>query len=407
MQLRPAAWLTSKRLRVHGTLLAVCLWSLYLWTMATPGLRDRNGNLKGTDFLHFYTLGLLADAHRGADLYDIDAQAALAAEHVPQAAGIRYLPLYPPQVSLGFAPLGFLSYAWALILWWACSSVIYAACCYSVWRVCPNLHRYGGLVFLLAIAFPAFFNLIAWGQTSALALACFTAAFLLMRGQREFLAGVALGCLIFKPQLAIATVVVFIAVGYWTMIAGAALSAVLQLGAGVLYYGIAPLRSWIHVMENIGQVVRWLEPKPYQTHSLRTFWSLLLPAKVALPLYVVSLLLVLGLTIACWRRSSTSLALRYSALLLATVLVAPHLTVYDLVILAPAFLLLADWLVAQPRSGITDWMGPILYLAYALPLLGALTRWTHVQLSVVVMAAVVYMIWKSTSNRELAPPLQL
>jgi len=35
-------------------ILGVALWSIYLWTVATPGLRDRNGNLKGTDFLHFY-----------------------------------------------------------------------------------------------------------------------------------------------------------------------------------------------------------------------------------------------------------------------------------------------------------------------------------------------------------------
>ena len=54
--------------------------------------------------LHLYTLGSLAAADRGADLYDVNAQAVLAAARVPQAAGIRYLPLYPPQVSLFLAP---------------------------------------------------------------------------------------------------------------------------------------------------------------------------------------------------------------------------------------------------------------------------------------------------------------
>src|SRR5215467_840792 len=96
----PRSWLTAKRLRAHGLLLALTLWGLYIWTLSTPGLRDRNRNLKGTDFLHFYTLGSLAIERRGVDLYNIDAQAALAAQRVPAAAGIRYLPLYPPQVSL-------------------------------------------------------------------------------------------------------------------------------------------------------------------------------------------------------------------------------------------------------------------------------------------------------------------
>jgi len=124
-------WLTATRLRAHGTILALCLWSFYAWNLATPGLRDRNGSLKGTDFLHLYTLGSLAAAHRGADLYDMNAQAALGAQRVPQAAGIRYLPLYPPQVSIFFAPLASFSYGWALVLWWGCSTVVYGICCYA------------------------------------------------------------------------------------------------------------------------------------------------------------------------------------------------------------------------------------------------------------------------------------
>ena len=109
-QIKPAIWLTSKRLRAHGIIVALCLWGLYGWNVTTPGMRDRNGNLKGTDFLHLYTLGSIANQHRGADLYDMNAQAALAAERVPEARGIRYLPLYPPQVSIFFAPLAGLSY---------------------------------------------------------------------------------------------------------------------------------------------------------------------------------------------------------------------------------------------------------------------------------------------------------
>ena len=63
-----ASSLTVRRLRGHGLILALCLWSTYLWNVATPGLLDRAGNLKGTDFLHLYTLGSLALAHCGACL---------------------------------------------------------------------------------------------------------------------------------------------------------------------------------------------------------------------------------------------------------------------------------------------------------------------------------------------------
>lgn len=395
---KAASWITAKRLRAHGLILALCLWSVYVWNAATPGLRDRAGNLKGTDFLHFYTLGSLALAHRGADLYDMQAQAELAAQRVPAAAGIRYLPLYPPQVSIFFAPFARLPYAWALILWLALSSFIYGMCCYAVWRACPRLRHDRFTVLILAIAFPGFWHLIAWGQTSALALGCFTLAFFALRAERGLLAGLAIGCLMFKPQLAVAAALVFVLTWQWKIICGAVLSAAAQLSAAWLYYGPGPLRDWLRSMRNAPHLLRLLEPKLYQTHSLRTFWTLLLPwVSISLALYVITAAVVSVWTIACWRRSlplPLPLSLRYSTLMLATVLLAPHLTVYDLVILAPAFLLLSDWIVTQPNLPAAPQFKLLLYAAFAFPLLGPLARWTHLQLSVPVMAALLYGIWE-------------
>jgi hypothetical protein len=395
-----ASWITPRRLRAHGLILALCLWTVYFWNMSTPGLLDRAANLKGTDFLHFYTLGSIALAHRGADLYNMQAQSALAAERVPPAAGIRYLPMYPPQVSILFAPFAGLSYPGALILWLGLSALTYGLCCYAVWRACPNLRSSKFTVLILALAYPAFWNLIAWGQTSALALACFTLAFSALRAHREFLAGLAIGCLIFKPQLALAPAIVFLVTLNWRLIAGALLAASAQLTAALLYYGPAPLRQWLHVLLNVFSTLPLLEPKPYQTHSLRTFWTMLLPWPLAsLTLYLLTALLVSAVTIACWR-SRSPLSVRFSALLLATVLLAPHLTVYDLVILAPAFLLLADWIVAHPRDALTPHLKLLLYLAFVLPLLGPLARWTHFQLSVPVMAALLYETWNFGRKSE-------
>jgi alpha-1,2-mannosyltransferase len=405
----PSAWLTERRLRAHGVILALAVWLFYAWTISTPGLRDRNGNLKGTDFLHFYTLGLLANAHDAAHLYDVNAQAALAARHVSQAAGLRYLPLYPPQVSMLFAPLAHLPYGQALPVWWVVSTFLYGICVYAMWRACPNLCTRAGTVMILAAAFPPFFHLIAWGQTSALALLCFTAMFLLLRARREFAAGLVLGCLIFKPQLGLAAAVVFVFTGSWKLVAGAALSASAELAAGGIFYGFGPLREWLQLLANVGAIWPQLEPRPYQTYSLRTFWTMLVPCpQLALWLYVLSAIVILGLAIAVWKKSSP-LGLRYSALLLATVLAAPHLTVYDLVILAPAILLGADWLVSQTSTASRRWLGGLFYLVYVLPLVGPVARWTHVQLAVLAMAAAMYAIFRVSQARttsDLPAPIK-
>ena len=388
----PAQWITARRMRAYGLILALCLWSVYVWNISSPGLRDRAGNLKGTDFLHFYTLGSLALVHDGADLYNLSAQSKIAAARVPAAAGIHYLPLYPPQLSILFAPLAKLSYAPALVAWLTLSSLIYFCCCYAFWRACPNLRDQRITTLILALAFPAFWHLIAWGQTSALALACFTAAFFALRAKREFLAGVAFGCLILKPQLALGAAIVFVFAFRWRMIVGALLSSSLELTGAALYYGLGSLRDWIRALSRVRNQLGLLEPRPYHTHCLRTFWSMLIPwPPISFTFYLLTGLFISLLLVSCWR---LPLSLRFSALLFASVLLAPHLTVYDLVILTPAFLLLSDSIIAR-HGEMAAYLPLLLCLAFILPLLGPLARWTHLQLTVPVMVAIVYVIWNS------------
>lgn len=388
-------WLNSRRLSLQGFSLALGLWLIYAWVMATPGLRDRNHLIKGTDFLHFYTLGLLAKAHRGADLYYMPEQTRLLSERVPAAAGTVYLPLYGPQVSIFFMPFAALPYGAALTAWLLCSTLLYALSVYAVWRTCPHLRPYGLTVFWIAAAYPAFFDLILWGQSSAPALVCFTAAYLFLRHERWFAAGLALGCLMFKPQLGLVVAFVFCLAGPWRLIAGAALTSVGQLLLAWMYYGTATLRDYASHILHVSNVLGLLEPRIEQTHSLRTLWEMLIHwPSLALGLYSASVAIVLWLILRCWR-STLPLSLRYSAVLLATVLVSPHLTVYDLVILAPAILLIADWMVDLPWTSAVRKVVTLLYLVYLLPLVGILARWTHIQLSVVAMALLFWMICRA------------
>lgn len=399
-----ATWLTPRRLSAHGVIIAVALWSIYLWTIATPGLRDRNGLLKGTDFLHFYTLGLIAREHHSPALYDMKAQSELATEHVPQASGIYYLPLYPPQVSIPFAVLAYFSYPRALAVWWLASAFIYLLCVYSIWRTCPNLRAQETTVAILAVGFPGFFHLIAWGQSSAIALACFTLAYLGLRNKREFLAGIALGCLAFKPQLALASVIVLIASRLGKVLVAAILSAAAQFLIAIVYYGSQAFGDWLWMLGNWRAALPFLEPKIYQTYCLRTFWSMLIPwPGVASVLYLISAVAVLALTISLWRGHSIPPGMRFSALLFATVLVAPHLTVYDLVVLAPALLLLSDGLIGSPGET-SGRLGTALYGVYILPLVGPLARWTHVQLAVIAMLAVLFLLWQSARRGGASGP---
>ena len=373
-------------------LLAVGMWTAFIFNLGAPGMHDRHGLIKGADFLHFYTLGNLALEHRGDLLYNMPAQTELARQEVPAAAGYVYVPLYGPQVSLVFAPLARLPYLWALAIWISVNVLIYAACCFAIWTTCPNLAGRGWTVLLLAMAFPGFFQLLAWGQSSGLALASFTLAYLALRGQHEFVAGLAIGCLAFKPQWAIAAALVIVLTGRWKVLAGATVSASLQLGAGWAYYGTAAMHDYVHALSRIADVLPALEPRRYQMHSLRGFWVLLVPhSGAATVLYIVSSVAALTVLLGSWWKRGPW-ELQFSALLFGSVLVSPHLTVYDLVVLAPAFLLLTDWAIAHPDQPASRSIRGLLYLCFPLFLFGPLVQFVHLQLSVVVMALLLWVI---------------
>jgi hypothetical protein len=94
------------------------------------------------------------------------------------------------------------------------------------------------------------------------------------------------------------------------------------------------------------------------------------------------------------------LAVRYSALLIATILAAPHCNIYDLVILAPAFLLLGDWSLER-ISGEAPAIKILIYSCYLLFLLTLLTKLIHVQLGVIALLGLLWMTWK-VAKQQLA-----
>jgi hypothetical protein len=109
---------------------------------------------------------------------------------------------------------------------------------------------------------------------------------------------------------------------------------------------------------------------------------------IAFAVYVVSAVVILFLLIRCWKNGS-ELNIKFGALLVATVLVSPHLTVYDLVILAPAFLLLVDRTLAHPAENQSSPLQLLIYSCFILFLFAPVVRIVHVQFSILAMTAIV------------------
>jgi len=383
-----------QRIRIQLALIPVYGWLLVVWTayaidISPAGRLDRSGHIKGHDFAHFYVLGEIANDHAAHDLYDFTAQADRMDRLVPDYEN-RFAPIHGPQLSLLFAPLARLPYDAAFGVWTGVTCAGYVLCCALLWTTAPDRGRYRWLAMTLAAGYPAFYFLIAFGQSSVLALICITAGYFALRAKRPWLAGLALGSLIYKPSFGIALPFVLLYGREWRMIAGAAVAAGLQLGAAAAYYGPDVLRQYVKAVAHVGQIADVLEPIPYQMQSLRSFFSVLLPwPGVAWAGYLLAAAAVVVVAARYWR-SGVALEHRFSVLLLALVLVDPHVNPYDLIAITPVFFLTWPRAAGAGRSGRV--LLVLLYLCYYLPGLSFLPAVTHVQLSVVALVALMIVL---------------
>jgi len=399
-----ARFLTPRRIRAQAIVLALCLWGVCAVDFATSGVFDRAGNVKFQDFLQFYISARLIREGRTGQLYDQH----VADQELRALVGetrVRLPTVYGPQVGWMFLPLARLPFAAAARIWIVLSLVAFGTCLYLIVRCCPNLRLRGRTVVIYALAFPPLFHFFVRGQISVLVLACFTAAFLAFRADHDWLAGIALGFLAFKPQFLVAIPVILLLSHAWRALAGLIASALGQLVLTTLHFGSAVMRSYLDTMFHMS---RWignaeLSLAPIQMHSLRAFWTLLIPwTNIALALYVLSSSAVIAMAVAIWK-SSEPISLRFSALTLAAVLVNPHIFVYDLLVLAPVLLILADWALSYSPSFNGLWL--LLYLAFITPLFGPLSQWTRLQLSVPVFAGLLWILWRTAGHTLTLPAL--
>jgi hypothetical protein len=266
---------TRSRIRGYSIVIAVVLWTMWAIDMTRPGPIDRLGTLKGTDFLQFYVGGSFAREGRLADFYDVEAMHARAVALVPASRDTLYLPVQSPQTALAFAPFAALPYGAAVAIWLAAIVMIYAASCWWIWRRCARLRPYRAEVIAAAAAFPGLYSTILNGQTSVVALALVAVAIVALERGRHVTAGVALGCLAFKPHWCAAAVIVLVAAREWRVAAAAVASAAAQFALAWAAAGTGAMIGYARILLSMQRIGDLLEPRPGD--SLRALFRVFVP----------------------------------------------------------------------------------------------------------------------------------
>jgi hypothetical protein len=150
-----------------------------------------------------------------------------------------------------------------------------------------------------------------------------------------------------KPQYGIVLAGVVLARREWAMLAGAVVSMTAQVAAVSLLLDTSAVLAYVHILPPVVEQAHALEPKPYQMHSLRALTNLL-PSPIGTWVWAIASLGVIWQTMRVWR-TGVPVVLQLAALVLASVLVSPHVTIYDATLLVLPLLWVGGWIQATPQ----------------------------------------------------------
>ncbi len=334
-----ADWLTPRRVKAYAVLLPLvslavlvidCFVKGSLWFL-----------YKG-DFILYYTGGRYFLTGRLNELYDFAGQNLFQSQTL-RLATRQFTPFnHPPFTALFYAPFAMAGFEWGLVLWLAAGS----AALFLAWRM---LHRElaplsASSPLRLALWSFCFYPTIAWvlaDQNSAFTLLIYTMTYVELRRGRDLTAGAVLGCLMYKPQLALTPAFLLLFKGRFRALTGFLLTSCLLIGVGFLLSPKATL-DYARALPQIAELP-FLPSYPIEKmHNFYGFSILLLsqwlPARIVES--VAFFLMASGLLVVAswwhttpWQPATRQWNLTFAYTLALGLLISPHLMLYDLMAL--------------------------------------------------------------------------
>jgi hypothetical protein len=347
----------------------------------------------------------------------------------------RYLPIvYPPFYYLLIAPLALLplrvaAWLWAVLMiaalaataWLLERAVAGRVGVFSLWtdsaaaqhsRRRTLWQALAPWAIVAAVAFVPVIECFTSSQKGTVCLLILTATFLLQNGKKPLAAGLIFGLLVFKPQLTLAIAAAMLLKGQWRFVVGGTITGVALAGL-CLAMGTDVCRQYVEFATGAADYLRSAGYDLHKSHCLYGFFTLLAggpneQAKGATLLAIAAVVLLLVQMLrGRLEPGGRRFAVQYSGLVLATLLVSPHVFTYDLaILLLPGFLvvfLLATELERFSSPALIAWLLALLYaLAGVSP---AVAERCGVQLSVPLLVSLLAALaWQAAKDRRRHRP---
>ena len=220
-----------------ATAVLFAAFDLYQWAVAFASDHFHN------DFTFYFAAARIGVTHGWGSIYDLGLQQAqldAMGSGITIAELARYIS--PPPVAWLALPFTILPYD---VAYWTWSALLLAALGFTWWLVAPGEGR--ARIVLLAAAvgwLPVIYGL-QLGQPGLIVAMGVAGSFIMVRANRQFLGGLALGALALKPQLALLVPLALLATQRYRAFAGAATSLAVLAGASVLALGTGGVHAYL------------------------------------------------------------------------------------------------------------------------------------------------------------------
>lgn len=357
-------WINANTVRKSSKVMLcvfVLIFALGAWV--TNGFTDTRITGPASDFSVFWGASHIALHGHPLDAYDIDKIMVVINQYGTLEAGSeRILPwLYPPTFLLLVLPLSLLPLWPSYLLFMLATGWFYVKATIGLLgdKVDARQHAW-----MSVVSSPAVFVTVLMGQNSMLTagLAATAVAWL---GKRPVLAGIAIGLLAIKPQLALLFPVVLLVTRAWKTMASAAVTAVLFSAISIAVCGWDTVPAFL-------QSAHWAETNLVEHggtawYVMPTFLAAARAAgigiKIAYAIQASVAVLALLATAYVWR-CTTDTGLRIAALATATLLISPYVRAYELTWFVVA---IAGYVRHGIRFGLSSTERTLLLAAWLLP----------------------------------------
>lgn len=315
------------------------------------------GPIIGGDFIVFRLAASVAGGPDMVAIYEMANLKAMLQAAYPGRGEFNFAWMYPPTMSFVVAPFALPPYLASFSLWVA---LFAGGFLFTLFRLWPD--RWA--LFFVA-ASPAFFQAVITGQNGFMTATLIAAAGA-FADRRPILAGIAAGLLTVKPQLGLLIPFAFLAAGCWRAFAAAAATSILLALASVLAYGP---EIWTAFFQSVTAHGARMAGEGFPFNKLVTPFGLFTmlgaaPAVASAAQGAASLALA-AYVFLVWRRVR-EWDLRLAALSTSAMLATPYAFYYEIIIMAPAMMLIArrgaqtGWLPYERQMLIAVWILPLM-----------------------------------------------